>query len=271
VSDPFYADIARGVQATATEQGIFVSIWETFHDQERTRECVTMLLEQRVRGVILGSVVENREPSRFLAGHGMPVVIVGVEEPLDFACSLSTDDVHGGELAMEHLLHLGHERIGFVGGTDAIPFVADRVDGARRALKAGGLDPQSLSVLTSETLSMADGRAAGLQLSRQPAAQRPTAVLCANDLTAMGLIQALIKADLRVPEDVAVVGYDDVRFAEVSLVPLTTIRQPGHAIGRCAADQLLDSSELAGHRHTATTFKPELIVRASTTPRRAES
>lgn len=274
-SDPFYVEVARGAQEVARRDGRFVTIWETGGDERRTADCVTMLVEQRVGGVLLGAVSGNLDPARALADRGMPVVVVGVEEPVEHVCSLSTDDRHGGRLAMRHLLGLGHRRVTFAGGSERFPFVPDRIAGARDALAeltgagptgAGGAtapDAPDLRVHATGGVQLEDGRVAARALVALPVEARPTAVLCANDLVAMGLIQVLLQAGLRVPRDVAVVGYDDVRFAEVSLVPVTTVRQPGRLLGRRACELLTAAAE-PDHVHESTQFKPELVVRAST-------
>jgi LacI family transcriptional regulator len=112
---------------------------------------------------------------------------------------------------------------------------------------------------------VAEGLRAGERLAGLPAARRPTAAFCANDLLALGLLQQMVRLGLRVPEDLAIVGYDDIEFAEAAAVPLTSVRQPRHLLGRTAAELLLTESRGGpGHQHRQVVFEPELIVRAST-------
>jgi LacI family transcriptional regulator len=119
-------------------------------------------------------------------------------------------------------------------------------------------------------LTVAEGRGAGQRLAGLPAARRPTAAFCANDLLALGLLQQCVSLGLRVPEDLAIVGYDDIEFAAAAAVPLTSVRQPRQLLGRTAAKLLLDESSNPDHEHQRVTFTPELVVRTSTRGRSAE-
>jgi LacI family transcriptional regulator len=181
-------------------------------------------------------------------------------------CSVSVDDVAGGEMAVRHLIAEGHRRLAFVGGPQTINQVADRLAGARAACVAGGLAPDRITVVESPALTVAHGRAAGERIAALPARTRPTAVFCANDLLALGLLQEMTRLHLDVPGDLAIVGYDDIDFAAAAAVPLTSVRQPSAQLGQAAAELLIE--EVAApdtHRHRQVVFEPELVVRASTT------
>jgi LacI family transcriptional regulator len=194
----------------------------------------------------------------------MPVVLVDRHDPDGKFCSASVDDVLGGELAVRHLLDNGHRRIAFVGGPLSIGQVADRHAGAERAARAG---KGEVTAIETEAMTAAEGRGAGQRLLGIPAAERPTAAFCANDLLALGLLQELVQRGVRVPEDLAIVGYDDIEFAETATVPLSSIRQPRHRLGRTATELLLrERSEGPAHRHEQIRFEPELVVRASSAP-----
>jgi DNA-binding LacI/PurR family transcriptional regulator len=178
-------------------------------------------------------------------------------------CSVAVDDVLGGRLAVEHLADRGHRRIAYVGGPFSLAQVADRHTGAERALAehAAGAD---LRVVETPSLSVSEGRRAADELTGLPAARRPTAVFCANDLLALGVLQGLIAHGLRVPEDVALVGYDDIEFAAAAAVPLSSVRQPRELLGRTAAQLLLEEAGDADrHEHRHVVFQPELLVRRS--------
>ena len=189
-------------------------------------------------------------------------------ENLRQACTVSVDDILGGELAAAHLVELGHERIAYVGGPDSIGQVRDRRQGARNALDRAGLPASALVEVPTRALTVADGRAAGERILGLPAARRPTAAFCANDLLALGLLQEYVAVDRSVPDDLAIVGYDDIDFAAAAAVPLTSVRQPRAMLGRRAAELLLDESKNPDHQHQQIVFTPELIVRASTVTRR---
>jgi LacI family transcriptional regulator len=182
-------------------------------------------------------------------------------------CSVAVDDVLGGELAVTHLIENGHRRIAMVGGPLSIQQVRDRREGAMRALANAGLPADALTFLETKSLQVAEGRGAGERLVGLPASRRPTAAFCANDLLALGLLQSMTQQGLKVPDDLAVVGYDDIEFAAAAAVPLTSVRQPREQLGRTAATLLLAENE-PDHEHRHVKFQPELVVRASSAVKR---
>ncbi len=177
---------------------------------------------------------------------------------------VAVDDVLGGRIAIEHLLDLGHRRIAFVGGPERIGQVRDRRHGATAALTGSGASQVELVAVDTEALTVAEGRSAGERIAGMPAATRPTAAFCANDLLALGLLQSCVGLGLRVPEDLAIVGYDDIEFAGAAAVPLTSVRQPRRQLGARATELLLDEATNPDHHHEQVLFTPELVARAST-------
>ena len=150
-------------------------------------------------------------------------------------------------------------------GSMAVRQAADRYDGALRAVRRAGRPPSDLSVIRTDGLSVAGGRQAGAAIAAMPPSTRPTGVFCANDLTALGLIQEMTRRGIRVPGDIAIVGYDDMEFAAAAAIPLTSVRQPRLQLGRTAATLLLDEIAAgAGHQHRQVIFEPDLVVREST-------
>ena len=138
-------------------------------------------------------------------------------------CAVGVDDVEGGDLAVEHLVERGHRRIAFIGGPITIPQVADRQSGAQRAIARAGLGGDALTVIPTVGLTFADGRQAGEKLMGIPSRRRPTAAFCANDLVAVGLLQHLTQHGVAVPDDMAIVGYDDIEYAAAAAVPLSSV------------------------------------------------
>jgi LacI family transcriptional regulator len=179
-------------------------------------------------------------------------------------CSVAVDDILGGQLAATHLLELGHERIAYIGGPDTLGQVRDRRRGAHQALSEAGLPPENLVEISTTALTVAEGRNAGERLAGLPSARRPTAAFCANDLLALGLLQQCVTLRMSVPDDLAIVGYDDIDFAAAAAVPLTSVRQPRAQLGRTTAELLLDEAADPDHLHQQVVFTPELVVRAST-------
>jgi len=185
--------------------------------------------------------------------------------------SVAVDDVAGGHMAVSHLVEIGRRRIAFVGGPAGIRQVSDRLEGARRTLAEHST--VTIEVIETESLTVLQGRAVGEAIRARPKSERPDAIFAANDLLAVGLLQGLmILSDIRVPEDIALIGYDDIAFASSSVVPLSSIRQPSALIGSTAVDLLLREAATTGDfAHEQVVFQPELIVRASTSTTVASS
>ena len=264
VANPFFTDVARGAEDAADEVGSAVTLANSAEDAERERRHLDLLLQQRVQGLLI-TPVDTANPllDRFVA-QGIPVVLVDRGAGRRSLCSVAVNDRLGGQLAVSHLVERGHRRIAYVGGPFSIDQVADRHRGASAAFAALDGGKTRLEVLETTSLQVPEGQRVGEQIARTPAARRPTAVFCANDLLALGVLRALSRQGLRVPDDVAIVGYDDIDFAAAAAVPLSSVRQPREELGRAATQLLLDEiAEGDRHRHRQVVFEPELIVRDS--------
>lgn len=274
VANPFFTDVVRGAERAAEEHGVSVVVCNSGEDARREQRHLDLLEEQRVRGVLITPVDDSRE-SRLerLISRGTPVVLVDRGSGWHNRCSVAVDDVLGGRLAGAHLAEQGHTRVAFVGGPMSIPQVADRLEGFAAAF---GAEPRAamtedarsggthLSVLSTANLTVASGRSAAASIADLPEHERPTAVFCANDLLALGVLQEMTLRGLRVPDDVAIIGYDDIEFAAAAAVPLSSVRQPREQLGRTAAELLLEETEEdVVHEHRHVVFQPELVVRAS--------
>ena len=262
--NPFFADVARGAEARADEDRLSVLLGNSDEDAARENGYLDLFREQRVNGVLITPASDDVAGIRRLADSGTPVVLVDHEIPGSGFCSVSVDDVEGGYLATRHLLEIGRRRIAFLAGPGSIAQVANRLEGARRAVAE---EPDAeLEVIEVPALTVLHGREAGESIVARAAEERPDAVFAANDLLAVGLMQALtILGSVRVPEEIALIGYDDIDFASATVVPLTSIRQPARLIGHTAVDLLLRSiDDPEGDYERNVRFRPELVVRAST-------
>lgn len=262
--NPFFTDVAQGIEHAA--EGAELSLFLCNSDGRAARETTHLehLEQQRVQGILITPVDPDSPVLDAIARRGTPLVVVDRIRPGEDFCSVAVDDVLGGRLAVEHLIDRGHRRVAFVGGPLSIGQVADRYEGARLAWAAAGLPEDDLTLLVADSLTVASGRSAGERLAGIPSARRPTAAFCANDLVALGLLQQATSAGLRVPDQLAIVGYDDIEFAAAAAVPLTSVRQPRQQLGRAAADLVLDEASNAAHHHQQVVFTPELVARAST-------
>lgn len=259
-ANPFFAEVARGAEERAAAAGMSVLLGNSDQDPMREAAYLDLFREQRVNGVLL---TPHDLDAALLTDAGIPLVLVDGELPGAELPSVAVDDIEGGQLAVAHLLAQGRRRIAFVGGPLGIRQVADRLEGARRALAE--VPGATLEVIELDALTVLRGREAGEAIAARSAGARPDAVFCANDLLAVGVLQGTaILGGIRVPQDLALIGYDDIDFAQSTVVPLSSVRQPAREIGATAVDLLLGAlaDPTLTPRHVR--FRPELVVRAST-------
>ena len=262
-TNPFFTDVAQGIEQEAEQRDLSLFLCNSDNRADRENAYLRRLQQQRVQGVLI-TPVDPGSPVLEEVARATPLVIVDRVGQAGRFCSVSVDDLLGGRIAVEHLVELGHERIAFVGGPDTLGQVRDRLAGARSALAEAGRDPDDLVVVDIDALTVAEGRGAGQRIAGMRRQARPTAAFCANDLVALGLLQQCVTLGLRVPDDLAIVGYDDIEFAAAAAVPLTSVRQPRRELGRRAAELLLEEVSDPGHEHVQVLFTPQLVARAST-------
>ncbi|WP_154792374.1 LacI family DNA-binding transcriptional regulator [Occultella kanbiaonis] len=269
---PFYGELAAGVEGVLEDEGITVFIASTHNSAEREDGTLRQFTELRSLGVILASTrfspALRANLARTRASGLAVVVIASAGDELD-ACTVGGHDVRGGTLVAEHLNSLGHVSFGYVGGPGEAAVYQQRKSGYVDGLRAAGHEPRPEHILDCAQDTIEQGIEAGQRLldSQRP----PRAVFCANDLLALGLLQAATARGVGVPGDLAVVGYDDIPFAAGAAVPLTSVRQPIREMGVAAASLLL--AEIAAgpdHEHTHQVFEPTLVARTSTTGAHAD-
>ena len=267
VSNPFFATIAEGVEQRAAAEGYSVFIANSGRSREREDAYLEQFEAQRVQGLLVASHDPVEERLLQARQRGTPSVLVGQRAISPLQPSVSVDDVTGGYLAAKHLVECGRTRLAFVGGPLAIRQVADRYEGASRAVaEASGV---TLEVINTPDRTIAEGHVVAAALAARPEAARPDGVFAVNDLLALGMLQTLVvDHSIRVPHDMALIGYDDIEFGASSIIPLSSIRAPHEEFGIAAVDLLL--AELSGEasddpKHVV--FPPTLVVRASTVNR----
>ena len=267
IANPFFTDIVAGVEDYVEDLGYTVQLGNSAEQVSREAAHLALFEEHRVRGVLFVPIREVGDRVARLRRHGIPVVVVDRAGDKADYCTVAVDDVEGGRLAVAHLVDLGHQRIAFVGGPSSLQQVRDRSLGAQIAasrLNAAG----ALLTMSTSRLDTESGVHAAGEIALMPASERPTAAFAANDLLAIGLLQGFVTHGIRVPDDIAIVGYDDIVFAAAAAVPLTSIRQPRQLLGRRAAELLFEEVDALDHdlphEHQHVQFMPELIVRRST-------
>lgn len=268
IADPFIAEVMQGIESTAYEHGYTVILASSNSEPERELAAVEMLRSKRVDGVIVTSSRVGALYQKHLERIGVPVVLLNnhSEQSGRYTFSVTVDNPHGGHLATQHLIELGHRRIAHVSGPEGTSSSEGRLAGYRQALTHAGipLDPSLIVPGAGRTES---GKQAFLTL--EALAQPPTAVFCYNDVTAIGLMCAAREAGLSVPEDLSVVGFDDIPFASYMYPALTTIAQPKFEMGQQAMQMAL--ALMPAHAASAAevsdiVVKGTLIVRSSSGP-----
>lgn len=265
-TNPYFADLARGAEEQAATSGVAVLVGSSGQDVDRERNYLTLFREQRVNGIILSPTSVDRDLLEEVRGSQVPTVLVDSPSVDPEIPSVSVDNEYGGYLAVHHLVEQGYRRLAFLGDPTSVQQVDARQRGAQRAVdEVEDCDGVTLETIPTESLTVIAGRSAGTELLARPAERRPEAVFCANDLLAFGLLQGVsILGGLSVPDDLAIVGFDDIDLAQWAVVPLTSVRQPARAIGAAAAQLLLGDDQPVEHSDDrGIHFRPELVVRSS--------
>lgn len=264
LDNPIFPAYAQDIEARLLSRGYVSVLCCAGRTMASEDDYVPTLLEHGVVGLI---VVSGRHADldadhgiyRGLRQRGLPLVFVNGEvDGLDVP-SVSSDEAHAGAVAVEHLVHLGHQRIGLLTGPTHYLPVARRLEGFRSAMWAAELAPDDV---VSTTFTVEGGRVGGRRLIEAGV----TAIVAANDQMALGAVRAARDLDLEVPGDLSVVGYDDTELMAFTDPPLTTVRQPVEAIGEHAVEVLLAQVAAQPYETSAFLSRPDLVVRGSTAP-----
>ncbi len=273
IANPFAAELTRGVRQVLEERGYTLFICISEQSAKEEIQALDSLADHRADGIIVATRASKTGNERLdeLINSGIPVSLIGRDFPHEHADLVLADNLKGGYEATRHLIDSGHKRIGFIGVSLTQGFRLRRFQGYLKALKDHGLDVVDQLIV--------DGRDVGEQMPGYSTEEMgyngmmkllelkepPTAVFARNDFTAMGALDAIKRTGLRVPDDVALIGYDDIPLASHASPTLTTVRQPTRELGRSAAAFLLDRIE--GDREKPRVekrFQCELIIREST-------
>jgi DNA-binding LacI/PurR family transcriptional regulator len=262
ITNPFYAALVSGIQQRALEAGYTMLLCTTEGDPEREEQYLSVLRAKQVDGALVdGLVLPPDRVARFVA-DGFPIVCLDRDVDSASVPLVQVDNRLGAKLATEHLLSLGHTRIAHVAGAPELGISEQRVAGYREALAEAGIEPDPALVAVG-SFTLEGGYHAAMSLL---AGGCPTAIFAANDLSAIGVISAIVESGRRVPADVSVVGFDDLHLAAYTTPPLTTIHQPALEIAERAIQLLLDLSNGRKVRRFRHLLEPALVVRGSTAP-----
>lgn len=263
-SNPFFAEVARGVEDFAFQQGYTVLFGSSDGDLEKESEYLRVFIEKQVDGLIFVAAGESTRNIRQLQVEHLPLVVVDREFKNVVADYVVADNRRGGFLATEHLIQLGHRVIACIAGPSSVTPSAERVIGYQDALKSHKIPFDSKLLRRGDFQAPSGFAATQFFLARK--SKRPTAIFACNDMMALGALSAIYKAGLRVPDDMAIVGFDDIALASYSSPPLTTIQQPKYEMGQLAAQILIDrigtKKKSQVQRHLLSTH---LVARESST------
>lgn len=264
IDNPFFTEVARGVESAADEANLMLFLCSSAGSLERENRQLRSLEEQRVAGILMSPIERNPSKSvRDIHTRGTPVVLLDRHRSTREWCSVAVNDTRGARLAAEHLVELGHKRVGLLNGPINLKPCAERRESFVATLAEHGLAIASAHDIEAPAMTIEAGAEAAGRLFE--AKSPPSAVFCTNDLLALGAERVALAHGIRIPEEVAIVGYDDIRFAETSLVPLTTVRNPAFELGYEATRLLIDeATNGADHKHRRLLIEPELVVRKST-------
>lgn len=260
ISNPFFASLVRGAEQEAYAEEYSVFLGNTDEDPQRELAIIRSLDEKRVDGLLLCSSRLSESELAAVAARFSAMVLVSRQIEQDCVGTALIDDELGGRLVTEHLLNSGHRKIGVISGPQISLSTRGRLQGYRNALHAAGIPYNPDWVRHCSPVVSGGAQAARELLTSHP---ELTAFFCHNDLVAVGALQACSEAGLRVPDDFAIVGYDDIPLASLVTPTLTTCAVPRHELGARAMRLLLDQIKDCPDRQVKVIVKPELVVRAS--------
>jgi len=259
IADPFVTEVVRGIEEVAANSGYRVFLGTSHNEPAREVNLIKAMREWHVDGVIVASSRMGALHQPLLKGIGAPIVLINNQkQQKGLIHSVAVDDIQGGQLATDHLLSQGHCVIGYISGPADYTSNSNRLAGYQRALAAANI-PFDPALVQPGNGRVEGGEQVTQLLNRVP---HLTAIFCYNDMTAIGALSTLKRHGLRVPDDISLVGFDDIPFAAYVDPPLTTIQQPKDEMGRLAVQMLLD---LLNGKPVANVMLPgQLIVREST-------
>lgn len=260
ISDPFNGEVVGGIEEIANSAGFSIILATSQADPEREMTVVRSFQERRVDGILVASSRVGALYVPLLSEFGIPIVLLNNQHPGEFVHSVTVDNVDGALRATEHLISLGHTRIAYLGDRLGLQSDTERYRGYAAALANANLQ------IRPEFVVQGDGKPQGAKEAAHELLalrERPTAIVCYNDMSALGVLEHASERRLQIPRDLSIAGFDDLFFTPFLQPPLTSVRQPKRELGRRAMELLLallkgESSE------KRLEIKGELIVRGST-------
>ncbi|MDX2139747.1 MAG: LacI family DNA-binding transcriptional regulator [Chloroflexota bacterium] len=263
LSNPYFAEIVGAAEDAAQEQGYTVLVFNSHEDHEREAACIRRARRHFVDGLLIAHTAATPQDSTLWHDSTLPIVAIDRTPPYYSGASCVMDNVRAGILATEHLWSLGHQRIAHIAGPRTVRPARERMEGYKAALAQHGMVYRTVRNVEHDWNADEGYRAMSALLD---APEHPTAVFASNDALAIGALHAIDERGLRVPNDISVVGVDDIEISRHLRPPLTTVRQPREDMARMAVDLLLRHIREESVDEPVVMLQPELIVRQSTAP-----
>lgn len=263
ITNPFFSDVARGVGEIADRIGAGVILCNTDGRIDRELNYVRLMRRKRVDGLLLCSTTIEAPYLQELIWTNIPFILVSRLSNQHDVPFVVTDDHAGARLAVEYLVDLGHRKIGFIGGPENVQASRDRLEAYLDVLRNNGLTTRQDWKCYAGFTQAAGREAAQRMLSLS---DRPTAIFAANDVTALGVLEVAEGLGLQIPADLSLVGYDDISYASLPRIQLTTIAQPAVEMGQIAANWLFEALANPEIPKMQRILSPRLVVRSTTAP-----
>ena len=268
IVNPFFPELVKAIEAAAFERGYDIMLSNTNYDTDRTSHYVRRFIERKIAGVAVMTSEMDKKLVDELSQREVPVVFLDVGEPGLHMNNLRVDYDEGIEQAILHLVALGHRRIAFIGGNTNLRSSRRRLEAFQKTMQQ--LFPDAPELVFYGNFKIEGGQRAASEILATEARDLPTAVVCANDLTAIGAISEFEAAGLNIPRDVSVVGFDNIAFAALTKPALTTVNLPLGELGRRAIEVLIRSVEDSQQQGIEIRIPTNLIIRQSTAPARIQ-
>lgn len=264
IRDGFCLEIIPSVEAACAEIDYGLLLCNAAADQQAEGDYLRTLLQRRVDGIILITPVTSSPEPYLLFRREVPLVLVDIDVNDAPICAVSMDHKMGGYLSTKHLLELGHRRISFLSGPLSLSSSVRCVEGYKNAMGEAGIPGEDQVVILTAKTSIQDGFNGMMDIIK--ISPRPTAVATFSDLMAAGALEAARQSGLQVPDDLSIIGYDNIPLVSLLTPPLTTVNQNKEELGSIAVKLLLEEILEKDHYHRQILIPPALIVRSSTAP-----
>jgi DNA-binding LacI/PurR family transcriptional regulator len=270
ITNPFFPELIQGFEDVAVEHGYEILVSSTNYDSKRMSQCIRRMLERNVDGVAIMTFGIEEPLLDQLAQRNVPLVFVDVGPDRPGVSLLKVDYHHGIQQGVEHLAGLGHKNIAFIPGPARLHSAQSRLKAFQSAMDRCGITPDPKLIFEGDHTLEGGVTATKRLLAMEKV---PTAVMCSNDMTAIGVLHTMYRAGLRVPDDLSVIGFDNIHFAEVTIPPLTTVEMSRLDIARAAVSALRAQVETTEGAPVKTDYqiRTQLVVRESTGAPRAAS